>query len=203
MSTLLDVVRTAYPERSVEVWEGEGTQSFDLSLTDHTVVGEVIGVREGVDALRLLRDLPGPERTAAVVVQPPEPTEPGDELHIPTGTQATRPVRLMLVGAAAFAAAAGGVTWLTTDRAIIVIGAAVVGAAVGAAIGYVAGGGGRFADEWVIPATPGTTSPPIVTVAVFADTENRARTCAQQLTDAGVTNVRTVTSDGESGPGSI
>lgn len=200
MSTLLDVVRTAYPERSVEVWEGEGGQPFDLSLTDHTVVGEVVGVREGVDALRLLRDLPGPERTAAVVAQPPERTMPTDDLHIPAGSRSETPVGMIVAGTLAFTAAIGGVAWLTTDRKLIVAGAAVIGAALGAALGFVAGGGGRFTDEWVVPAPQPPTSPPIVTVAVFADTDARAQMCTQQLAEAGVTNLRTVTSDGGTGP---
>jgi hypothetical protein len=196
-ATLLDYAHSQFPGHEASVWEDPGS---GLTLTEHTLVVHVVGVKDAAAVIDAAQRQVGGELVAAVVVRRLEPSvlpradEDSDGLFdLPDRRLAVATVVGGVIGLAlGFAVGAlldGNSAWVT------LIAAAFIGV-IGATLGFVSGGGARHASQRSVtqPQAPGRD---VAIVAVFLQDEATAVGLAHRISDLERQyDVRIVSADG-------
>ena len=205
MTTLQEYVATQFPNHDIDLWDA--ASSPDLELSDHTVVSQVVGTRDGLDLLNVFRRRAPNARVAALAVRPSSatvvPTEAEDRDGV-VDLPFRRVAMSVLLGAAAFGVVLAIVMLITHES--VATGAIVgcFGAAAGAAVGAIIGGS-RLAGQRANfqPPAAGRT---ITVVAAFLDDDASASSLAQSVGPVADYDVRIVDHSGgwrSPGPGPV
>ncbi len=203
MTTLQEYVASQFPNHDIDLWDA--ASSPDLELSDHTVVSQVVGTRDGLDLLNVFRRRAPNARVAALAVRPTSgtvvPSEQEDRngvVDLPFRRVATS----VLVGAVALGVLLTIVMLITHESVPTVAIVGGFGAAVGAAVGAIIGGS-RLASQRANfqPQAQGRT---ITVVAAFLDDDASASSLAQSVGPVADYDVRIVDHSGgwrSPGPG--
>ncbi len=203
MTSLQDYVARQFPNHEIDLWDAGS--AADLELSDHTVVSQVVGTRDGLDLLKVFRNRAPNARVAALAVRPSSTSvlRSDDEDRDDVVDLPPRRIAISEVAGAVLVGIALTVLMLVIHEsgatAVIVGGlAALIGAAVG-----VTAGNSRLARQRgnSQPQAPGTT---ITVVAAFLDDDASARTLAQSVGPVADYEVRIVDHNGgwrSPGPG--
>jgi hypothetical protein len=196
MTSLQDYVASQFPNHEIDLWDA--ASSPDLELSDHTVVSQVVGTRDGLDLLNVFRRRAPNARVAALAVRPSSamtvvPTDDEDRDGV-VDLPFRRVVTSVIVGAIVLGVALALIMLIahqSVASAAIVAGfGAMIGAAVGAIIG-----GSRLAGQRANfqPQAPGRT---ITVVAAFLDDDASASSLAQSVGPVADYEVRIVDHSG-------
>lgn len=196
MLTLDDYVRQQFPEQRTETLPARTGQP--LELTDHTVVAQVLGVREGLDTVDHLRRTNNGVEVGAIIVRTTPPTVVPDQPEDTDGIVDLPERRLTGAAALGFVIGAAG-TMFATFNILPLAGAVICAVMIGLLGAFIASmfsGLGRFAGERATtqPNIPGRS---LVVLGVFTDDEARAVKAVRQLEDRGIHDIRLVGRSGE------
>jgi hypothetical protein len=195
MTSLQEYVARQFPNHEIDLWDA--ASSRDLELSDHTVVSQVVGTRDGLDLLNTFRRRAPHARVAALAVRPPAATVVQSDREDRDGVVDLPPRRI--VTSVFLGAVVVGAVFTTVMLAMNESGAttAVAGgfaALVGAAIGAIVGAS-RLASQRANsqPQSPGST---ITVVAAFLDDDASASTLAQSVGPVADYEIRIVDHNG-------
>ncbi|MGZ4764223.1 MAG: hypothetical protein ACXV6M_01035 [Ilumatobacteraceae bacterium] len=180
MTSLQEFVATQFPNHEIDLLDPASIA--DLELSDHTVVSQVAGARDGLDLLNLFRRRAPYARVAAVAVRPSRGSlvPADDEDRNGVVDLPVRRVALAVLGSAVTIGLVLAVVMLVTHESVAT--AAVVGGfgvMIGAAIGAIIGGS-RLAGQRATlqPRAPGRT---ITVVAAFLEDDASASSFAHSV----------------------
>ena len=192
MTTLQEYVARQFPNHDIDLWDAASAP--DLELSDHTVVSQVVGTRDGLDLLNVFRRRAPNARVAALAVRPSQSTVVPTDDEDPDGV-VDLPVRRVAASAVGGAVLLGvvlaAVMMLISHESVAT--AAIVGgfgAMIGAAVGAIMGGS-RLASQRANfqPQAAGRT---ITVVAAFLDDDASASSLAQSVGPVADYDVRIV-----------
>jgi hypothetical protein len=203
MTTLQEYVASQFPNHDIDLWDAASAP--DLELSDHTVVSQVVGTRDGLDLLNVFRRRAPNARVAALAVRPSAETvvpTRGEDRDGVVDLPPRRVATSVIVGALAVGVAVAVMMLILDESAGTAAIVGGFGAMIGAAVGAIIGGS-RLAGQRANfqPLAPGRT---ITVVAAFLDDDASASSLAQSVGPVADYDVRIVDHSGgwrSPGPG--
>jgi hypothetical protein len=203
MTSLQEYVASQFPNHDIDVWDA--ASSPDLELSDHTVVSQVIGTRDGLDLLNVFRRRAPNARVAALAVRPSSATvvpTNGEDRDGVVDLPFRRVATSVVVSAIVVGVVLAGIMLMTNESAATAAIVGGFGVMIGAAVGAIIGGS-RMAGQRANfqPQAPGRT---ITVVAAFLEDDASASSLAQSVGPVADYEVRIVDHSGgwrSPGPG--
>jgi hypothetical protein len=192
MKTLTEYTISHFPNHVTDQTRG------DMTLTSHTVVAHVVGLTDGMEMARRVRDVLPDTDVGSVMVHPTEPSVSNTGGEDPDGVvdlPRRRVVSSGIVGGVVVGAAVGVIVGLVSDSLATGVISGVFAAILGAVVAAMVGGGGRYAGNraWEQPQAPDRT---ITVVAAFTRSEDEALDAARVMEMLDPFEVRIVSADG-------
>ena len=192
MTTLTEYTTSHFPNHVTDQTRG------DMTLTSHTVVAHVVGLNDGMELARRVRDALPDTDVGSVMVRPTQPSVANTGGEDPEGVVDLPRRRLVsagIVGGVVTGVAVGVLVGLISNSVSTGVITGVFASILGAVVAAMAGGGGRFAGDraWEQPHAPDRT---ITVVAAFTRTESEALDAARVMETLDPFEVRIVSADG-------